>query len=293
MVRFTLFAACLVAGCEYTYPGDVPVDAPGDTAGDAEVPDIDAMPGRWSAPEALLVNDGNAFERAASASPSGLELYFEAPQAAGSFAGDIFYVSRTATSLEWSAARTAVGALNSAETEGGANVSADGLELHFNRGGEVYVSRRATPGAAWGPPTGTGLIGGSANILADGMVMYYRATGASCPVDLCRMRVTRTGPQAPWGDPVLEAINDGGTYQFVDLSGDGLRALLSAPMSGAVAPVAIATRATRTAPWGPAEPITELAIYTAIVSATWSWDEREMYLGYFTGASDLYVSHLR
>ena len=260
--------------------------------GDADA-GVDAPVRTWSEPVALELNDPTQAESGASASPNGLELYFSAPQAQGSFLGDIFYVTRTGTSFAWGTSRMAVGGVNSAQQEGGAVVSADGLELYLGRAGSVFRSTRATVGAAWGVATTTGLVGSNPDVLADGRTMYYRGDAASCPVDLCLVKVTRAGAALPWGDPVVEQVNDGGSYQIADISGDGLRVLLSAPSRQGVAPVAVATRVNRTAPWSAPAPIAELAIYAGVISARWSWDEREMYLGFFTGANDIYVSQLR
>ncbi len=254
---------------------------------------VDAPAGAWSEPVALELNDPMQPESGANVTPNGLELYFAAPQAPGSFFGDIFYVTRTGTSFAWGTSRMPVAAVNSGQTEGGAVVSADGLEMYLGRAGSLFVSKRATLGSAWGAPTAIGINGSSPDILADGRTMYYRGDAASCPVDLCMVKLTRAGAALPWGDPVVEPVNDGGSYQIADISGDGLRVLLSAPSRLGVAPVAIATRVNRTAPWSAAAPIAELAVYTAINSARWSWDEREMYLGFFTGAQDIYVSQLR
>lgn len=272
--------------------GGTCVTSAADAGVDATDATIDATPRRWSQPQSAAFNVADKTDTMAKASPSATELYFAAPPPGEAFVLDIFYATRAGPSFTWGASRTAVGAINSTQSESEPCPSADGLELYFRRGATLYVSKRGTPAAAWGPPVSTGLDGSFPDILADGLAMYYFRNSAACPVDTCRLKVTRANSSAPWGNPVVESIRDGELYQFVDVSGDGLRALLSGPSGPGVAPVVIASRTNLTAPWGPPGPIAELALYTGIRWAHWSWDETEMYLGFTTGANDVFVSRL-
>jgi hypothetical protein len=287
-----VFAA---VGCSVDAPTYVGLDGPG---GDADGVDAridgsmtpDASPGAWSTPVALGLNTSMS-ETMAKASPNGLELYFASPPAGDTIA-DIYYVTRGSVTDEWGTTRTGVGAINSAQTETEPCVSADGLEMHFRRGPTIYATKRTTIGSAWQAPTSTTLAGDRIDILADGLTMYFRLVSAGCPVDTCRTKVTRATTTSAWGSPVTESIHDGGGYQMVDFSADGLRVLLSGPMTAGPAPFAIATRATLSDPWGPAVPISDLALFTNYRWAHWSWDEREMYIGADSGDGDIYVSTL-
>jgi hypothetical protein len=261
------------------------IDAPVDAG-------IDAMPGTWSQPLAAAFNTTDKSETMAKAAPNALELYFAGLPAGEPFVTDIYFATRAGPSFAWGSSRTGVGAINSSQSESEPCVSADGLELYFRRGGTIFVSKRATTGAAWEPPASTGIDGSFPDILANGTTMYYFSNTANCPVETCRVRVTRANPTAPWGNPVVESVVAGVRYQLVDVSGDGLRVLLSGPMVAGPATVALASRANLAAPWGPPQPIQELALYTSIRWAHWSWDEREMYLGFPTGANDVHVSRL-
>lgn len=253
---------------------------------------VDAPVGTWSAPEPLELDSPTQAESGGSESPNALELYFDAPQGPATFISDIFYVTRTAPSFAWGANRMAVGAINTAENEGGACISPDGREMYFRRAQAIHVSKRGTLGSAWGASTPIGIDGGSPDVLADGLTMYY-FDSSSCLSDLCRVKVTRRDTASAWGNPVVETINEGAVYQNVDIAGDGLRALLTGPSHTGIAPIAIASRLDRTSAWGMPVPIAELAIYTGISSARWSWDERSIYLSVTSGAYDLQVSHLR
>jgi hypothetical protein len=262
-----------------TTPDAMPIDAA----------PIDAVSGTWGTPQSLALNTDES-ETMAKAAPSATELYFASPPNTGTVVLDLYYVTRTGPSFDWGGSRTGVGALNTTETETEPVVSADGLEMIFRRGATLYSSKRATTGSAWGAATTTGLSGSRPDLLADGLTLYYRDTSATCPVQTCRVKVTRSSPTAAWGDPVVESVSNTGEYQFVDFSGDGLRAMLSGPISTTVAPIAIASRATRTDAWGAPVVLSDLALYTGIRWAHWSWDETEMYLGFTTGGSDIYVS---
>lgn len=264
-------------------------DATGPDAMPVDAAPIDAVSGTWGAPQPLALNTEEA-ETMAKAAPSATELYFASPPDASTVILDIYYVTRTGPSFEWGMSRTAVGSVNTTQTETEPVISADGLEMIFRRASTLYSTKRATTGSAWGAPTTTGLTGSFPDLLADGLTLYYRDSSATCPVETCRVRVTRSSATAPWGDPVVESISDTGQYQIVDFSGDGLRAMLSAPVSTAVAPIAIVSRPNREAAWGSPAVLSDLAIYTAIRSAHWSWDETEMYLGFSSGGSDIYVS---
>lgn len=293
----------LLAGCtggqHYTGldGGDDDTDgsAPGDDAGSIDAgidAGVDANPGTWTQPQPAAFNVDDKSDTMAKAAPSATELFFAAPPTGEMYILDVFFVTRAGPDNEWGSSRTGVGAINTSQMETEPCISVDGLEMVFRRAATLYQTKRSSVGSAWGSATTTGIDGSFPDLLADNLTMYYRDSGAVCSVDTCRTKVTRANASSAWGDPVVEEINDGGTYQFVDVSGDGLRALLSGPSTPGIAPVAIASRDSRTDPWGAAEPITELALYTGIRWAHWNWDETEMYLGFSTGANDVYVSRL-
>jgi hypothetical protein len=222
-----------------------------------------------------------------------VELFFVSPPTTSSFINDIYFVTRATPADPWGSVRTPVVAVNTSQTDADPNISADGLELVFRRAGDIWSVRRSAVGGSWGTPATTGLVGQFPNLLADGLNMYYQPSGVSCPVATCRTRVSRASTSGVWGSPVQEQFPPGG-YQAVYVSGDGLRALLSSPQMLTVAPMAISRRNSLSAAWGPAEPITELANYTAMRNAIWNWDETEMYLVASQGTdNDIYLSRLQ
>ncbi len=292
-------AACSVDAPHYTANdaatgADAVVDAQDPQSIDAA--SFDAAPQRWSSPIKLALSDPTMDEARAKASPTGTELYFGAEQSTNSLVFDIYYVTRSTPSDDWGASRTAVGAVNTSQSEGWPCMSPDGRELYFNRGSILWVTKRASVASAWGAPVATGISGRSADILADGLTMYYEDTDLPCPGPgyPCRQKVTRQDTSSAWANVVTEQINSD-SYQSVDISSDGLRALLSSPSMVGISPIAIATRSSKSSPWGAAAPVLELSNYTGIRSATWNADETEMYMGFSAAVhgGDLYISRLQ
>lgn len=303
--RSLLIAAgcATVVGCKFPELPAIDTDAPGadddgspgtdattDAATDAG---IDATPRTWSVPMTLALNTTTLAEALPSAAPSGVELFFSSPPNTSTFIPDIYFVTRATPADPWGSVRMPVVAINTSQSQSDPNISADGLELVYFHNGEIYSVRRSAVGGAWGSPATTSLTGSFPNLLADGLNMYYRPSGVSCPVATCRTRVSRASPSGVWGSPVQEQFPPGG-YQAVYVSGDGLRALLSSPSTTTVSPMAISRRNSLSAAWGPAEPILELANYTAMRDARWNWDETEMYLSASQGTdNDIYLSRLQ
>jgi hypothetical protein len=104
------------------------------------------------------------------------------------------------------------------------------------------------------------------------------------------MRATRTDAESAWTYVSLTRF-PAGDYSDVQVSGDGLRVLLSNPTTPASAPVAVACRSSTSGDWGPAYALEEFRTSTNIRFARWSWDRSEMYFEVYESSQfDLYVS---
>ena len=266
------------------------VDAPNAPDAMIDANTIDPGAGPWSTP--TILNIHAKIDRPPKPSYDDLYLYFTEPNV-----DDIYYVHRSQTSQSWGSEMDLT-TLNSSGPDDNPTPSADGLELYLERKPDIYVSKRATPTDSWPMPVPTGLQGYDVDILSDGLTMYYSDSTASCPVYTCRVRVTRANKGAAWGNPMQETIsNDSSDYSIVDFSGDGLHALLSYPADPVFPSVAIASRTSLSAGWGPTVPLNGIAQQAGTtgdwLSASWNWPETDIYLVRAVTGNPVYVSHLQ
>jgi len=212
----------------------------------------------------------------------GLELYFHSNRDHGADLcyQDIWVVTRASTDESWGEARNLGAPVNrSYGAEVNPSVSADGLELYFDGGwpslssgcdsrpgghgrGDIWVSKRETREADWGPPANLGPMinsfeyDGTPHLLADGLSLYFcsaRAPGHGFDLYVS----TRLTKDDPWGQAVdlgtpinTMAAQDYLAYPF--LSADGLSLFFSAsPLDyTAHGDILMSRRATTTDPWG-------------------------------------------
>ena len=142
-----------------------------------------------------------------------------------------------------------VEALNSPFGDGGTTLSKDGLEVYFHshrpggQGGiDLWVSRRASPDAEWGPPENLGpKINTEAfeicpSISSDGLELYFCDAFVIRPDgmgggDLWVVR--RASVDAPWGEPEnLAAINTPGFEVTPEISPNGRELYFEADWEG-------------------------------------------------------------
>jgi hypothetical protein len=269
--------------------GGTSPDARGTSDGGVDGSPPDAKLGTWSAPSRVIPATTPSEARPV-VSPDRKELYFTVQQS-GSFLNDVEEITRVSTTDAWSTTESPVAAIDTSNaSEYDATISEDGLELYFVRGGDLYFTKRSSTVAPWGSPTPIGYSGESPMLSDGGLTLYFYDTSASCAAGNCRAKLTRSSKSAAWGSRTDVVFPDGGTnvgYQYISVSADGLRLLLSDPLSQATAPVALSFRSSEASAWGPVQPVSALSLYTNIRSARWTWDESEMYL---VIGGDLYVS---
>ncbi|MGB2862098.1 MAG: LamG-like jellyroll fold domain-containing protein [Sedimentisphaerales bacterium] len=123
-----------------------------------------------------------------SISLDGLTLYFTSDRPGGYGERDLWVTTRSATSEPWSEPVNLGPTVNSSSREAAPSISADGLELFFNSnrsGGhgdvDIWVTTRTTTSDPWAEPVnlGPGLNSsskdGSADISADGLMLFFRS----------------------------------------------------------------------------------------------------------------------
>jgi len=142
-------------------------------------------------PLSEVINDGS-FNTKPSVSSDNLTLYW-ASNRAGSDAFDIWTSTRPVATAPWSEPIN-LAAINSALSESAPSISADGLELYFTRGTsffdgsthDIWVARRDTRTATWGPPEKLGGVINSSvedadpSISADGLELYFDSSRRYC-----------------------------------------------------------------------------------------------------------------
>lgn len=253
---------------------------------------IDAPPGAWSALSPLPMNTALYTETTPALSPDGLTLYFVGVRNDKIQSLDVNYSRRMTTSSAFASGQSTEFSIDTA----GADeiqpfVSHDYKELYFVRNGNILVSRRSALIETWPGPTDTLIDGAHPMLTENGLTLYYYDASATCPVQTCRSKRTRESLTANWGPAVVESFPPG-QYQYVHVSNDGRRVLLSDTLSPSSYSVAIAYRDTPTSPWGSPVPITSLGVGSRIRAARWSWDESELFVAFEEngGLHNLYVS---
>jgi len=205
-------------------------------------------------------------------SADGLELYLESTRPGGVGDWDLWVARRDTTDADWGEPVNLGPAINSAKSDTYACISHDGLELYFNSAGwpdgyggfDIWVTRRATKDAGWGPPVNLGpTVNGPTEdatpwVSADGLELYFMSGTVGGGVSIWVTR--RETKNDPWGTPVrLGAAINSSTYQGVPcLSANGLTlffsdALPSGPFrSGGFGgeDMWVTTRATTDDEWG-------------------------------------------
>ncbi len=160
--------------------------------------------------------------------------------------------------------------VNSGGGEGSPDVSADGLELYFNSdrpGGfgnaDIWVSKRATKDAPWGPAENLGPVVNTAAaeispcISTDGLELYfsdYRANRAGGVGKSDIWVTTRPDRNAPWGPPVNigPVANSPGEEVTPEISHNGLELYFESDRPGGLGmdDLWVAKRASTRDPWG-------------------------------------------
>jgi len=149
-------------------------------------------------------------------SADGLEMYLDTTRPGGFGDEDIWVAKRDTTDANWGAPANLGPMVNSAGDDLATSIAHDGLELYFasyNRaagygGYDIWVTRRATKHADWGPPVNLGpTVNGPAEdvgpcISGDGLELYFfRGTyGGAANGDILVTR--RETKNRPWSAPV-------------------------------------------------------------------------------------------
>lgn len=119
------------------------------------------------------------FDGGPSVSASGLSIYFVSDREVTG-GGDIWVARRNSTGEQFGNPENLGSSVNSSADEGSPSISADGLELFFDRApeGHIFVATRPSTSSQFGEPTAIDLgrrdcCDGFPDISADGLELYF------------------------------------------------------------------------------------------------------------------------
>jgi hypothetical protein len=155
-------------------------------------------------------------------STDGLSLFFRSNRPDGYGGTDLWTTTRATRDSEWSMPVNLGPDINTEYDEGDPSISADGLLLYFcdygfpetkprpggNGGGDIWVTKRATPSDPWGEPVNLGPLVNTAfheyapSISADGLMLFFDSDrpGGLGQFDL--WVATRKTQNDPWDEPM-------------------------------------------------------------------------------------------
>lgn len=201
----------------------------------------------------------------------GLEMYVSATRPGGSGGPDNWVSRRATTDSDWGPLVNLGPAVNSAEDDSYASISADGLTLYFDSarpGGygyyDIYMTTRTTKNDPWGPAVNLGprvnspRTDASAWESPDGLELYFVSyrSGGYGNSDIYVAKRARAND--PWGDPVNlgPVVNSPYSEHWISLSPDGLLLFFCEPIGEPLRPGGygatdcwMTRRANLSAPW--------------------------------------------
>ncbi len=185
-----------------------------------------------------LVN-GAGWDKAASISADGLELYFHSSRPGGYGACDLYVTRRATRTSPWGPPTNLGPKVSRSSDDAIPTVSPDGLELYFMSNHpasgygspglfDLYVTKRANANDPWGDPVNLGpavnspAYDGIAVLSPDGLLMFFASTRPGGFGDFDIYMARRASRSAPWQPAVnLGPIVNGLTGDTPIASADG------------------------------------------------------------------------
>jgi hypothetical protein len=238
-----------------------------------------------------MVNSSR-YEQTVCISADGLSLYFASDRPGGDeVMQDIWVSTRPTKDDPWGAPENLGSVVNSVAGEFHPSISADELELYFERfeagtGSDIYIlsiwmTKRANKEAAWEQPVRLnltvpeGFMVGDPSLTGDGLELYFGAYRWGDEPQSEIYVTKRETKEAPWGEPVnLGPVVNSWTRQAMPtISSDGLLLFFNDWWPGSPRPggfgnddIWFSRRATRDSNWS--EPMNAGAL---INTGGWEW----------------------
>jgi len=296
MYKLALLA--LVA-CRYQDPVAEQPDAsaPPDESGPVDPPE---MLGRFGAPQLVAELSTTDSDGTAEMTADGLEIFFQSIRPGGLGSNDIWTARRTSTTDPWSTP-VLVTELSSATRDVFPHISLDGLRMYLvssrsgTSGADIYITARATRSATWAPPTPVAELNTVANedrvsVTADELLLVLDSERENAGRDLYFS--TRSSTSMPWSAPV--AIAELNTSEFdaqAIISADGLAIYFAHGPTVGDRDLFVATRASRSAPFGPPTLLDEASSTTEDNDPWISADQRTLLFSSLrSGNRDIYIA---
>ena len=237
-----------------------------------------------------MINTGG-FEQTVCISADGLSLYFTADRPGWYGDNDIWYCTRPTKDDPWGPAENIGPIVNSSVGEFHPSISADELELYFERfeggtGSDVYIlsiwmTKRINKESEWEQPVRLnltvpeGFMVGDPSLTGDGLELYFAAYRWGDEPQSEIYVTKRETKEAPWGEPInLGPVVNSWTRQAMPMiSSDGLLLFFNDWWPGSPRPggfgnddIWFTRRATRDSNWS--EPMNAGAL---INTGGWEW----------------------
>ena len=186
---------------------------------------------------------------------------------------------------------------NSAGGDDDPTLTADRLEMYFNRLSDIYVTRRASTSAGWGTPTvvaelSTAYDETTPEITSDGLVMLFASNRPGGVGNEDVWMSTRPDRTAAWGEPVnVSSASSTASDSAPTETDDQLAMVLNSTRGGGYANLYLTTRASLGAPWGTPVALTPLETPSSEYSPILSQDKLQIYFDSDAGGNeDLYTA---
>lgn len=207
---FAVLCACGRIGFGFEAP-DATTDAATDPVPDVGSPDAMVCTGPFSAPSPIQSTVSNANEWGGTIDRDGLELYFVSNRGPnGDY--DIYRATR-ATRTDPFGAPALVTELSTSTSEDDPFLTADGLELWFNRSGQILRSTRVDRSSPWQAPQPVASLDASGSEIStmlrdDLLVVYFASDRTPSAGNFDLYMATRPSVADPFGPAVsLTALN--------------------------------------------------------------------------------------
>jgi hypothetical protein len=262
-----------------------PADAVQDSTDAPTPPMIDAPValGPWGTPQTIQGANSTTLEEDDGTPNQALtELYFGVVNA--TTAKDLYWMTRASATDPWGPKQVLAQSTNNDESP---RLSQDELTLYYGRNGDIYQMTRATLTSPWGAPS----IVPAVNVVGSATYEKWMAVCDNNYYMLIRDSDLWEGTlgSAP---TKVDSLSTTGSEIATWLSKDCLTVMFARTPSGGQEDIYMSTRASTTAPWPAATPLTDFNTTTSNEEDPWMSNDMRTFIfaSNAAGTKDLYLS---